>query len=246
LLLYDSSGANEDLSDIKDFENRYTRLVIPVINMPASEMQAELDGITAYLSENHSGLHSIITGTMVLYTVQDIYSSAGMLQSFLVALLVITLFFIVLLRSFRYGLLAIIPSVLPIVLTASIAGALGILLDQSAIIVFAMTMGIAVDDSIHVMSRYLLYKRGGSSTDAAIKRAMNESGRAVVFSSMVLVIGFSVLCFGSFTTAIYVGMFGAIIMSLALLGDMIFLPAILYFVDDDDSGTKGSGQVSEA
>jgi len=108
---------------------------------------------------------------------------------------------------------------------------MGIYLDQSAVIVFAMTMGIAVDDAIHVMNRYLTVKRSGASTEEAIQRAMTESGRAVVFSSMVLVFGFSVLCFGSFTTVINVGLFGSIIMALALLGDLIFLPAILFVMD---------------
>lgn len=234
LLLYESSGANEDLSDIKDFENRYTRLVVPVVNMQASDMQAELESIEAYLDENYRELQGVVTGTMALYTVQDTYISEGMAMSFLVALGVITLFFIALFKSVKYGLLSIIPSVLPIILAGSFAGWLGISLDQSAVIVFAMTMGIAVDDAIHVMSRYLLAKSEGASTEQSITRAMNESGRAVIFSSLVLVFGFSVLCFASFTTIIYVGLFGSIIMTFALVGDLIVLPAILYWADGSE------------
>ena len=240
LLLYESSGANEDLSDIKDFENRRTRLVVPVVNMQASVMQAELESIEAYLSENYPQLEAVVTGTMALYTVQDTYISEGMALSFLIALGVITIFFIVLFKSVKYGLLSIIPSVLPIVLAGSFAGWLGISLDQSAVIVFAMTMGIAVDDAIHVMSRYLLAKSEGASTKQSIARAMNESGRAVVFSSIVLVFGFSVLCFASFTTIIYVGLFGSIIMTLALVGDLVVLPAILYWVDGSEEELSSS------
>lgn len=240
LLLYDSAGANEDLSDIVDFDNRYTRLVIPVVNMPASEMKAELDEIIGYLTANHQNLNPILTGTMVLYTAQDTYTSEGIVLSFIVALSVISVFFIALFRSFRYGLLSIIPSVLPILIAASVASSLGVFLDLSAVVVFAMTMGIAVDDAIHVMSRYLLYKRKGATTQESIQHAMNESGRAVVFSSIVLVCGFSVLCFGTFTTVIYVGMFGAIIMTLALLGDLVFLPAILYWIDGSDEAESNS------
>ena len=236
LFLYDSSGANEDLSDIKDFDNRFTRLVVPIVNMPASGMKAEQDSITAYLNDNYEQLQPVITGTMALYTVQNIYIAEGMAQSFIIALSVITLFFIILFKSFKYGNLSIIPSVLPIILAGSFAGWMGIYLDQSAVIVFAMTMGIAVDDAIHVMSRYLSAKESGASTQQSIQRAMSESGRAVVFSSMVLVFGFSVLCFASLTTVINVGLFGSIIMSLALLGDLIFLPAILYLVDGNDEG----------
>jgi len=246
LLLYDSSGANEDLSDIKDFDNRYARLIAPVVNMPASEMRAELDAITARLSDNNVQFQSTITGRMVLKTQQDIYVIEGMALSFIVALSVITVFFIVFFKSFKYGILSIIPSVLPIILAGSFAGWLGINLDLSAVIVFAMTMGIAVDDAIHVMSRYLLAKQSGSTTQESIQRAMNESGRAVVFSSLVLVFGFSVLCFGSITTVIYVGLFGAIIMSLALLGDLIFLPAILYLIDGSEGEVSDPASTVEA
>ncbi len=231
LLLYDSAGPNEDLSDIKDFEDRYARLNVPLANMVASATKIELDAITAYMNDNHGSLNPLLTGTMVLFTVQDIYTSQGMFTSFLVSLGVISGFFILLLRSFKYGILCMIPSVLPIILTASIASMLGIYLDLSILIVGAMTMGIAVDDSIHVITRYLASREAGATTQQAIARAMRESGRGVVFSSMVLVLGFGVLCFGSFTTIIYVGMFGSIIMALALLGDLLFLPALLYLVD---------------
>lgn len=244
LLLYDSSGANEDLSDINDFDLRYTRLMVPVINMPALEMRQELASIRSYLENNVAEYDSTITGTMVLKTQQDIYVVEGMAKSFFIALAVITIFFIALFKSLKYGLLSIIPSVLPIMLAASFAGLLGIDLDLSAVIVFAMTLGIAVDDSIHVMSRYLLAKRSGASTQASIQRAMNESGRAVVFSTLVLVSGFSVLCFASITTVLYVGLFSAVIMSLALIGDLIFLPAILYLVDGSDGEETTSAENS--
>lgn len=235
LFLYDSAGPSEDLSDIRDFDDRYSRLTIPIVNMPASDMATELETIDAYMHDNFAELQPLLTGTMVLFTVQDIYTTQGMFQSFTLAILVIGSFFIILLKSFKYGILSMVPSVLPIILTASFATMLGVYLDLSTMIVGAMTMGIAVDDSIHVMTRYLAAREEGATTGSAIERAMRESGRAVVFSSMVLVLGFSVLCFASITTVIYVGLFGSIIMTLALLGDLLLLPAILYLVDGADS-----------
>lgn len=232
LLLYDSSGANEDLSDIKDFDNRFLRLIVPIVNMAASEARAELLTIEAYGRDNYPALQPILTGGMTLRTAQDVYAAEGMSRSFGTALLVISLFFFILFRSFKYGLLSIVPSVLPILLTGGIAGLLGIYLDLNTMLVGAMTMGIAVDDSIHVMNRYLAAKQGGASTHEAVTSAMNESGRAVIFSSAVLVLGFSVFCLASFTTIIYVGLFGSIIMLLALLGDLLLLPATLYWLDD--------------
>jgi len=231
LLLYDSSGANEDLSDIKDFDDRYARITMPIVNMQASLAAAELTAIEEELASNYSHLNPLFTGGMVLFTAQDIYTSEGMARSFIIALIVMCLVFVLLFRSLKYGLLSLIPSVVPILITGGVAGLSGIYLDLSTTIVGAMTMGIAVDDAIHVMNRYLLAKRQGADTKQAIARAMNESGRAVIFSSIVLVLGFTVLTAASFVPIALIGFFGAIIMALALLGDLLFLPAILYTLD---------------
>jgi hypothetical protein len=71
---------------------------------------------------------------------------------------------------------------------------------------------------------------------------MNESGRAVIFTSAVLVLGFSVFCLASFTTIIYVGLFGSIIMLLALLGDLLLLPALLFWIDGKEPAHESRQQ----
>lgn len=238
LFLYENSGPNEDLSDIKDFDDRYVRLTVPIINLPASAMAVELDKIQAELDKHYRDLNAVTTGGMRMFHEQNIYSAQGMFRSFGAALLLISVCFIFIFRSVKYGLLSIIPSVLPILLVGGIVGLVGIHLDLGTMIVGAMTMGIAVDDAIHVMSRYLLAKKQGCSTHEAIQCAMTESGRAVVFSSIVLVLGFSVLIFANLVTIMLVGILGAIIMLLALIGDLIFLPAILYWADGKEDDVK--------
>jgi uncharacterized protein len=246
LLLYDSSGTDEDLSDIKDFDNRYIRLTVPIINMQATAMDVELKAISEHLDSSYAELDALLTGGMVLFNAQDAYSNQGMFRSFTAALTVMCVFFIFIFRSFKYGLLCIVPSVLPILLTGGIAGLAGVYLDLSTMMVGAMTMGIAVDDTIHVMNRYLFAKSQGASTRKAIEISMHEAGRAVIFSSAVLVFGFSVLTFASFVTIIQVGLFGAIIMFLALLGDLLFLPAILFWIDNDEADREKIDQSNSA
>ena len=99
----------------------------------------------------------------------------------------------ILFKSIKYGLLALIPSVVPIIMAGGVATLIGIDLDLGTLIVGAMTMGIAVDDAIHVVSRYANGRRKGLSTDNAIRDAMNEAGRAVIFTSIILVIGFGTM-----------------------------------------------------
>ena len=231
LLLYDNTGPEEDLTDAKDFHERYLRLSVPIRNMAASETSAFLTRVQSYLEQVHPDLAVEQTGSLVMYNAQDNYINQGMVRSFLIALTIIGLSFIVLFRSVKYGLVALVPSVVPILITGALLVLLNIPLNLGTMIVGAMTMGIAVDDAIHVMNRYLLARRTGSDTHQAITRAMTEAGRAVVFTSIVLVSGFSVMLLGSFIPYIYTGLFAATIMALALVGDLIFPPALLYLVD---------------
>lgn len=231
LLLYDNTGADEDLTDMKDFYERYLRVSVPIQNMPASETDQFLARVEQQLAQHYPELSVDMTGSLVMYNAQDAYINQGMARSFLIALSIIGLSFIVLFRSFKYGLIALIPSVVPILMTGALLVLLDIHLNLGTMIVGAMTIGIAVDDAIHVTNRYLLARRQGSHTHEAITRAMTESGRAVIFTSLVLVSGFSVMLLGSFIPYIYTGLFAATIMALALLGDLIFLPALLYWVD---------------
>lgn len=237
LLLYDNTGPEEDLTDAKDFYERFLRLSVPIINMSASATDEFLHRVKQQLQHNYPDLDVRLTGSLVMYNAQDNYINTGMAQSFLIALIIIGLSFIVLFRSLKYGVIALIPSIVPILMTGSLLVLLGIPLNLGTMIVGAMTIGIAVDDAIHVMNRYLEARRTGSDTRKAIERAMSESGRAVVFTSVVLVSGFSIMLLGSFIPYIYTGLFAATIMALALLGDLIFLPALLYLVD----GRKAAG-----
>lgn len=71
LLLYDSAGAEADLSDLKDFDNRYARLTAPIVNLRASTMDAELTAIKNELQANYAHLNPLLTGGMVLFNAQD-------------------------------------------------------------------------------------------------------------------------------------------------------------------------------
>jgi uncharacterized protein len=238
LFLYENAGPEEDLSDMRDFDYRYLRLTVPMVNMPASEMALELDDINAEINRHFKDLAITLTGVKLLFQAQDVYTSHGMVKSFVLSLIIISLFFFVLFRSFKLGFYCMIPSVLPIVVVGAATGLLGIPLDLGTMIVGAMTMGLAVDDSIHVVSRYARAKAEGLDSLSAATITMKEAGTAVVFSSVILVLGFSILTLGSFVPIVYVGLFSAAIMMLALLSDLLVLPALIFAFDRDDKLTQ--------
>lgn len=231
LLLYENTGPDEDLSDMKDFTERYLRLSIPFINMDESKMTATLKKVEAEIAKNYSDLNIELTGSMVLNHAQNVYTNSGMFKSFGIAIIVIGVCFFVLFGSFKFGAIALIPSIVPVILTGGIVSFAGIPMDLGTMIVGAMTIGIAVDDAIHLMSRYKLMRKRGHTVDESIKYALGSSGRAVVLTSAILICGFSVMLFGDFVTFVYVGLFSAMIMSFALIGDLLFMPALLYLTE---------------
>ncbi len=243
LLLYENTGPDEDLSDLKDFNEQYLRISVPMINMDETDTTRLLNKIYRVIDTDFSDLNIELTGSLTMNNAQNFYTNNGMFQSFGIAILVIGISFLFLFKSLKHGVIALIPSVVPVILTGGLVSYAGIALDLGTMIVGAMTIGIAVDDSIHVMSRYRLMRRRGDSTHNAIKYALRSSGRAVVLTSVILITGFSVMLAGNFMPFIYLGLFSAVIMSLALLGDLIFMPALLYLVDGEPEQTDTNSTI---
>ena len=231
LMIYLNSGPEHDLSDQIDFDNRFLRIGVPIENLSAAKFSDFYDDLRSNLNKLFPDLDIMFTGPLILYNAQEIYINSGLKRSFGLALLMIGLSFLILFKSVKYGIIALFPSVLPILTVGGLTAFIGISLDLGTIIVGAMAMGIAVDDAIHVMARYITYKEAGQSTRASVKRAVQESGKPVIFTSLILVFGFSAMLFASLIPTIFFGIFVALIMALAVIGDLIILPALLFLTD---------------
>ena len=164
-----------------------------------------------------------------MFQAQNEYTDKGITSSFSVSLLLISITFFILFRSIKFGAIAIIPSVIPILLAGGIATVMGRDLNLGSLIVGAMTMGIAVDDSIHMVSRYRLARTEGSNVHQAMKRAMNESGRAIITTSIILVIGFSVFLMASLVQLLILADFQQLFFTSLIWCFVFYTINIIYF-----------------
>ena len=233
LLLYENSGPNEDLSDVKDFYERYTRITFPTVNMDASEYNQFLDEMMLEIKVDYPDLDVVPTGPMVMFQAQNEYTDKGISQSFMLSLTFISIVLFVIFWSFQHGAIAVFPAVVPIVIAGGCFAVSGKDLNLGSLIVGAMTMGIAIDDCIHVVSRYRLARTSGTDVRRSIERAMNESGRAIITTSIALVVGFSTFLFARLVPMIDIGWLTMVIFTLALLGCLLFIPALLYLFERD-------------
>jgi predicted RND superfamily exporter protein len=156
----------------------------------------------------------------------------SMLTGNVVAVTLIALVLIIILRSFRLGMLSIIPNATPVLVTLGIwalaVGQVGL----PVAIVTVTSLGIVVDDTVHLLTKYLRGRREKNlSAEESIRYALKTVGKAITMNTIIIAIGFSVLALSSFKINQETGMLTALVVVVALVLDFLMLPAILCVLD---------------
>jgi predicted RND superfamily exporter protein len=172
-------------------------------------------------------LDSVITGKMPLFHELTPYVVTSFTNSFVMALIFITIILIIVLKSFKLGLLALVPNLYPLIIGSLFYTIFGWYIDMASVIIASVCLGIAVDDSIHFLFEYKKYKSEGLTPIESLEIIFTNTVPSLVNTTILLVIGF-----GSFYIADYVpnsnfGVMVAIVLTVALFADLIILPAIL-------------------
>ncbi|MEO2019346.1 MAG: MMPL family transporter [Fuerstiella sp.] len=177
-------------------------------------------------SELPSNIQFTLTGDAYLHAVcMDVFVR-DLFYSLLAASGIIFLLISLLFRSLRIGLISAVPNMFPLVMTLGYMHLRGYELTAGNVIVFAISLGIAVDDTIHFLARYR-DERKTMSSEHAIQEALSSSGRAIILTSVLVVSGLSILIFSDFVPTRRFAELTAITMCAALPGDVILLPALL-------------------
>jgi len=168
-----------------------------------------------------------LSGLLVLYNnmLQSLFASQ--IQTIGFVLLAILGMFLVLFRSLRLALIAILPNMLPALLVLGAMGWLGVPLDLMTITIAAISVGIAVDNTIHYIVRFRREYPQDRDYRATMHRCHGSIGRAMYYTSLTIVVGFSILMLSNFTPTFYFGLFTSLAMLAALIASLVLLPAML-------------------
>ena len=224
LLLYEFSGGGE-LRERVSGDYSAGRLTVITEALPSRAYGALRETLTDYAQE--LGLSVKATGTVVLVEAMLKKLTLSQIKSLALALVLITLLMIALLRSWKLGLLSLIPNGLPILLMFAVMGLFGIPLDAATSTVAGMALGIAVDDTIHFLTRFRRELNTSGDYRRALVQTSRTVGQAIAFTSVILLAGFSVLTLGTFKGTIYFGLLIGLTMLFALVGDLVLLPVLL-------------------
>ncbi len=227
LLLGEGSDGLDRILDTTEY--RRARMSLHVADEGGRVFERFSDAAAVAVAREFEGLPvtAHITGTaFVAYRgINNI--TEDLRDSILLAFLTIALVIGLLFRSLRVTLICLVPNALPLVVGYGLMGAMGWLLDPLPAVTFTMALGIAVDDTIHLMVRFQEEIRAGKDRDDALRAAVLHTGRAVVVTTILLCTGFGVNVFSAFTAFVIFGALGSSVIFTALLCDVLVLPALL-------------------
>jgi len=174
-----------------------------------------------------SGLHVIVTGVGRLFFALDVYLMQSQLRSFGTAFLTVFAVIFVVLRSIRYGLLSIIPNVVPVVLILGIMGWLGITLNAATVMVASVALGAIDDDTVHFIMRYRREIRLGADTERALATAIETAGGAALLAALINALAFGIMATCPYKPIAFWGWLMSLTMFIAFLSEILLLPAVI-------------------
>ena len=132
-------------------------------------------------------------------------------------------------RDLRMTVISLIPNIVPLILISGLMGYMGIDLKVSTAIIFTIAFGIAVDDTIHLLSKLKIELDKGKSLPYAMKRSFLSTGKAVIVTTIMLCSGFVALIFSDFGSVFNMGLLVSITLLLAVITDLLLLPLLVLY-----------------
>ena len=168
-----------------------------------------------------------VTNLLVIYNnmLQSLFDSQ--IKTIGITLFLLFSMFLILFKNFKIAIIAITANIIPVGVIFGFMGWSDIPLDMMTITIAAISIGIAVDDTIHYIHRFLLEYKKSKDINVAIKKAHASIGTAMFYTSTIIMVGFSILVLSNFIPTIYFGLLTMLAMFMAIIADLLLLPVLL-------------------
>jgi len=226
----ESSGNASLLKNFVDSNMQYTRVTVQLKNIGTHEIEGLLDKLTPKINSifDPNRYKVVLTGTSVVFLKGTSYLVNNLMYSLLLAIFIIALLMATLFRSFKMTVISILPNLLPLIMTAALMGFLNINIKPSTIIIFSIALGISVDNTIHFLSRYrIALKYSNWDIKYSVMYALEETTQSMIYSSIILFLGFSVFMFSTFGGTQSLGELISFTLLIAMISNLILLPSML-------------------
>jgi predicted RND superfamily exporter protein len=227
LFLYETSGG-EELDKQVSFNYDIARLNVRTKSLSTKDVRTFMSDIDRFVKENlDPSIKVEYTGVMSWVRAMSDYVGQGQKRCFILAFSAIACMMIIVLRSFKLGLISMIPNVFPVFIALGLTGFMDVYMSMSLMIMAPVIIGVAVDDTIHFFTRYRREFNRTGTYEGALKATLSTVGRPIMFTTMTLVAGFSVFGLSDIYTTVHFGLLAAFAFLWALLADFFLAPAMM-------------------
>ncbi len=227
LFLYETSGG-EELDKYVSFNYDIARINARTKSLNSKDVRTFISDIHRFVKKSTDPSIKVeYTGTMPWIKAMSDYVSQGQKRSFMLAFLAITCMMMIVLRSCKLGLISMIPNVFPVLISLGLMGFAGVYMSIPLMIFSPIIIGVAVDDTIHFFTRYRREFNRTGTYEEALKATLSTVGRPIMFTTMTLVIGFSVFGLSDMYNVTQFGLLAAFAFLWALLADFFLAPAMM-------------------
>lgn len=228
-LLLEVSGADA-ASEYTNFDYSSSRVSVLTEDMGSHKMGIYKQQIEEKLATLFPNAAIVITGTNIL--VSDLTNNIvyTLTSSILLAIIIIGGLMWLMFRRPSLFFISLIPNLIPLIIVAGIMGYLQIWIKPSTAVIFTIAFGIAVDDSIHFLARLKIEAAESGSLRSLIQTTLEKTGRSMILTSVILIAGFGTLTFSDFESTQYMGYLVSLTIGLALVADLLILPALIYWI----------------
>ncbi len=223
------SDLSEKMNELIDEEKNIARVFGRMVDPGSMKMLENNEKIEEFYQReiDASVLTYQLTGAPYIIDKGGRDISRTIILGLLTAFALIALSMGILFRSVKMAFLSLVPNIFPILLTAGFIGFAKIDLNMSTAIVFTIAFGIAVDDTIHFLSRYHQEIKSGRTNLLAVRRTFISTGKAIIITTIILLGGFISLLFSDFMSTFYIGLFVSMTLLFAVITDLTLLPLLL-------------------
>jgi hypothetical protein len=230
LLLFENSGT-DDLEDFVDPQFSLARFTLRVPYNDAIRYPPFIDRIQDHFARVLGQRAEVeVTGIVAVLSRTTSTLISSMIRSYIIALAVISSLMIFLIGSLRGGLLSMVPNLSPVIVTLGFMGWFDFPIDPFTLLIGCIGIGLAVDDTIHFMHNFQRYYTTSGDAHWAVHETLQTTGRALLFTTLVLCTGFFLYMFSSMQNVFQFGFLTGLCLILALLANVLLAPALMVLV----------------
>jgi predicted RND superfamily exporter protein len=221
---------NKLLSSFMDSNKQEARLTVNIKDIGSAELPFVLDTIQKEANKlfDTSKYNVQLTGSSVTFLEGNRFIINGLTDSILWAFGLIALCMLYLFRSGRILLCSLLPNLIPLVITAGVMGWFDVYLKPSTVLVFSVTLGIAIDITIRFLVNFKQQlPQNNQETERTVIETIHSTGISIVYTSIVLIAGFIIFCFSNFGGTKSLGWLTSLTLITATIANLVFLPSLL-------------------